>query len=153
LLSSFLPPLFFFIGHASTPLLPRTPVRSGSPELRRPRWIWPQCHHRLVIPVSSACVAIVFPLEPRITFVFTSPCRRSTRRSPPPAGVDRSSVAIDKHHRRGTLPPPHRRQPFRVSPSLRHLVQHHHRALLVLEGKTLSPAGRCSATGEHATAP
>jgi hypothetical protein len=59
------PPILFFTDSVSTPpLSPRPPVHSGSPELPRAHRIWPQRHHRLVLPVSSACAAIISHWSP-----------------------------------------------------------------------------------------
>jgi hypothetical protein len=85
-----------------------------------------------------------FPFGPHLTLLFTTLCHRSTRRSPPPARVHMSSIA--------------------VRPSPCHLVQRHPQALLMLEGKILprqagaalpvsGPLRRCTRELDMVTAP
>jgi hypothetical protein len=114
-------PILFFNDCASTPpLSAQPPVHSGSPELPRAHRIWPQRHHRLELPVSSARAAIVSHWRPRLTFPFPSSSYRTACTTSPAtrASLPPQNAATHRCHR-----PPHHRPTASVSSHLYDLAR------------------------------
>jgi hypothetical protein len=137
------PPPFLLLEHDSSDACPHRPspiAVTGKPQ-KLPLFKPPSPSPPPPRPTVSSTRAPFFLLGQVVPHLLvpSSSCRASLPPSPPTRLCRCLGTSTSRRH---SPPPPHRRQPARVSPSLRHLVRRHPQAPLVLKGKTLPTASR-----------